>query len=215
MLPKALILDLDGTLVDSEAYHTESIVRALRGAGLELDDGRPEEAFRQAMAVVSDPVLDPTVRGPTFVLVALCLRHLDRLGEAHHWLRSALVAAQDVGHAEITGFVGTHLASLLADLGHVDEAEDVLAVHRALFEAHGVANAEAFVEVAAAHVELAKDPDGPRTLRRVEAIARHAHEHGADDEIRRSGALLLHVLSDRSGPPAAAPARVGHTGTHP
>lgn len=38
VLPKALILDLDGTLVDSEAYHTESIVRALRGVGLELDE---------------------------------------------------------------------------------------------------------------------------------------------------------------------------------
>lgn len=38
MLPRALILDLDGTLVDSEAYHTESIVRALRGVGLELDE---------------------------------------------------------------------------------------------------------------------------------------------------------------------------------
>lgn len=43
MLPKALILDLDGTLVDSEAYHTESIVRALRGAGLELTE--EEAAF--------------------------------------------------------------------------------------------------------------------------------------------------------------------------
>lgn len=191
--------------------------RALLGLAVtELDDGRPEEAFRQAMAVVSDPVLDPTVRGPTFVLVALCLRHLDRLREAHHWLRSALVAAQEVGHAEITAFVGTHLASLLADLGHVDEAEEILAVHRALFEAHGVANAEDFVEVAAAHIELARDPEGPRTVRRVEAIARHAHEHGADDEVRRSGALLRHVLSDRIRPAAAyVQARSGQMGTYP
>lgn len=43
MKPAALLLDLDGTLVDSEAFHTESIVRFLAKKGLELTDS--ERAF--------------------------------------------------------------------------------------------------------------------------------------------------------------------------
>ena len=43
MLPAALLLDLDGTLVDSEAFHTESIVRFLDAQGVCLTDG--ERAF--------------------------------------------------------------------------------------------------------------------------------------------------------------------------
>lgn len=43
MKPAALLLDLDGTLVDSEAFHTESIVRFLAKRGLELTDS--ERAF--------------------------------------------------------------------------------------------------------------------------------------------------------------------------
>ena len=43
MLPEALLLDLDGTLVDSEAFHTESIVRFLARHGVDLDGG--ERAF--------------------------------------------------------------------------------------------------------------------------------------------------------------------------
>lgn len=43
MKPAALLLDLDGTLVDSEAFHTESIVRFLSKRGIELNDS--ERAF--------------------------------------------------------------------------------------------------------------------------------------------------------------------------
>ena len=43
MTPAALLLDLDGTLVDSETFHTESIVRFLAKRGLELTDS--ERAF--------------------------------------------------------------------------------------------------------------------------------------------------------------------------
>ena len=37
MLPRALLLDLDGTLIDSEPFHAESIARFLASQGLELD----------------------------------------------------------------------------------------------------------------------------------------------------------------------------------
>ena len=43
MLPNALLFDLDGTLVDSEGFHTEAISRALHRSGIELDD--EERAF--------------------------------------------------------------------------------------------------------------------------------------------------------------------------
>lgn len=36
-LPEALLLDLDGTLIDSEAFHCEAVVRCLRRHGLEPD----------------------------------------------------------------------------------------------------------------------------------------------------------------------------------
>lgn len=43
MLPHAVLLDLDGTLVDSEAFHAESIARYMASRGVELDER--ERAF--------------------------------------------------------------------------------------------------------------------------------------------------------------------------
>ena len=43
MLPAAVLLDLDGTLVDSESVHAEAIARYMAGRGVELDER--ERAF--------------------------------------------------------------------------------------------------------------------------------------------------------------------------
>lgn len=43
MLPHAVLLDLDGTLVDSESFHAESIARYMAGRGVRLDER--ERAF--------------------------------------------------------------------------------------------------------------------------------------------------------------------------
>lgn len=43
MLPQAVLLDLDGTLVDSESFHTEAITRYMASRGVALDDR--ERAF--------------------------------------------------------------------------------------------------------------------------------------------------------------------------
>ncbi|HLT38975.1 MAG TPA: HAD family phosphatase [Enhygromyxa sp.] len=38
MLPAAVLLDLDGTLIDSESVHAEAIARYMQGCGVELDE---------------------------------------------------------------------------------------------------------------------------------------------------------------------------------
>ena len=38
MLPQAVFLDMDGTLVDSESVYTEAIIRYMRSKGVELDE---------------------------------------------------------------------------------------------------------------------------------------------------------------------------------
>jgi beta-phosphoglucomutase-like phosphatase (HAD superfamily) len=43
LLPDAVLLDLDGTLVDSESFHAESIARYMAGRGVTLDER--ERAF--------------------------------------------------------------------------------------------------------------------------------------------------------------------------
>src|SRR5690606_22628348 len=38
VLPAAVLLDLDGTLIDSESVHAEAIARYMQGCGVELDE---------------------------------------------------------------------------------------------------------------------------------------------------------------------------------
>ena len=38
MLPAAVLLDLDGTLIDSESVHAEALARYMLGCGVELDE---------------------------------------------------------------------------------------------------------------------------------------------------------------------------------
>ena len=49
MLPAALLLDLDGTLVDSEAFHAEGIARYMAERGHVLTDEEKWEAVNKIM----------------------------------------------------------------------------------------------------------------------------------------------------------------------
>lgn len=77
-LPAALILDLDGTLIDAEPIHAEGIARLFQGHGIELDAG--ERAF---------------VIGHAWQEIHAFVRAHERLGLDLEGLKSATIAAKE------------------------------------------------------------------------------------------------------------------------
>lgn len=99
-LPRALLLDLDGTLVDSEAVHTESIQRALSASGIVLDEA--ERRF---------------VIGHAWQEIYATLRVAERTGMGLSELQRAAVQAKDAMFEEGIGFSVVAGARELVALG--------------------------------------------------------------------------------------------------
>lgn len=99
-LPAAILLDLDGTLVDSEAVHTESIQRALSASGIVLNEH--ERRF---------------VIGHAWQEIYAELRVGERTGMDLPALQKAAVDAKKVMFAEGIGFRIIPGARELAALG--------------------------------------------------------------------------------------------------
>ena len=101
-LPSALLLDLDGTLIDSEAIHAEGIARFLAGRGIDLDEG--ERAF---------------VIGHAWQEIFAHLRVAERLGIDLVALQRGAMAAKDRMFAE-----GVRMPALPGAIRLVEEADD-------------------------------------------------------------------------------------------